>query len=291
MKDLSLMTWKEIKEADKSRSVVFVVMAPIEEHGPCLPLATDLIEGGAWSRGAMEELEEKHGLECFFLPPFPVAAASVNEFFGSIHFPMKTVCSVALEILESVRSMGFKNIILIASHADPEHQIAVTKAVRKINRKHGICAISPMGAIFTGAGREQAEEIRRLEKDHGNDFHAGWTETSCMLAADESLVRGGWKDLPDTEITGREMISKKKQLNAMGKFGHIGMPRFASKEIGALLNRNCVESICEAVVNFCHREGYKKYDDYFLYKILPLHAGFLKLFGKVRRTMAESEGE
>lgn len=32
MKDLSLMTWKEIKEVDKDRSIVFAVMAPIEEH-------------------------------------------------------------------------------------------------------------------------------------------------------------------------------------------------------------------------------------------------------------------
>ena len=45
MQDLSLLTWKEIKEIDKEKSIVFAVMAPIEEHGWHLPLATDLIEG------------------------------------------------------------------------------------------------------------------------------------------------------------------------------------------------------------------------------------------------------
>ena len=59
MRDLSLMTWKEIKEINKKDSVVFVVMAPIEEHGWCLPLATDIIEGENWSRGAMEMIEGK----------------------------------------------------------------------------------------------------------------------------------------------------------------------------------------------------------------------------------------
>ena len=49
MKDLSLMTWKEIQAADKKKSIVFVVMAPIEEHGWCLPLATDVLEGVYWS--------------------------------------------------------------------------------------------------------------------------------------------------------------------------------------------------------------------------------------------------
>ena len=47
MKDLSLMTWKEIGEVNKEKAIAFIVMAPIEEHGLCLPLATDLIEGDA----------------------------------------------------------------------------------------------------------------------------------------------------------------------------------------------------------------------------------------------------
>lgn len=283
MRDLSLMTWKEIKEVNKDKGIVFIVMAPIEEHGFCLPLSTDLAEGEHWSKESMKKLEERYNLECFYLPAFPIASASVNEFYGSIHFSMKTTYEVACEILESIRFMGFKHIAVIASHADPEHQIAVTKAVRKINKRHGICAISPMGAIFMGAGVEPPEELKQLEKEHGNDFHAGWVETSCLLDIDEKLVRNGYKDLPDSNITDKEMIFKKKQLCAMGKFGHIGMPRFASKEMGAMLNQNCVESICEAVVNFYQRKGYKKYNDYFLYKILPLHLGFIKAFGRVRR--------
>ena len=194
MKDLSLMTWKEIKELDKEKSIAFIVMAPIEEHGWCLPLATDLIEGENWSRGAMAELEEKNPVECCYLPSFPVAAASVKEFYGSIHFSMKTTFEVAYEVLESVRFMGFKHIVVIASHADPDHQIAIIKAVRKINRKHGICAIAPIGAIFMGAGVEPSGEIKKLETEHGNDFHAGWVETSSLLDIDERFVRNGYKD-------------------------------------------------------------------------------------------------
>ena len=286
MKDLSLMTWKEIKEIDKEKSIAFIMMAPIEEHGLCLPLATDLIEGESWSRGAMEELENRNALECYYLPSFPIAAASVNEFYGSIHFSMKTTFETAYEILESVRFMGFKHIVVIASHADPNHQIAVTKAVRKINKKHGTCALAPMGPIFMGAGVEPSEEVKKLESEHGNDFHAGWVETSSLLDIDESLVREGYKDLPDSDISDKDMIFKIRQLKAMGEYGHIGMPRFALKETGHQLNQNCIESICEAVINFYNRADYKKYDDYFLYKILPLHIGFLKPFGKVRRVKA-----
>ena len=94
MKDLSLLTWKEIKALDKDKSIVSVVLAPIEEHGWHLSLATDLLEGEHWSRGALARAEEELGAGCYYLPVFPVAAASVNEFYGSIHFSMKTTYAV-----------------------------------------------------------------------------------------------------------------------------------------------------------------------------------------------------
>ena len=283
MKDLSLLTWKEIKEIDKSKSIVFVVLAPLEEHGWHLPLATDLIEGDCWSKGAMEQIEGKIGAECYYLPSFPIAAASVNEFYGSVHFSMKTVYDVTYGILESIRGMGFENIVVIASHADPQHQIAVEKAVRKINRKHGICSFAPMGQIFMGVGVKAADTLNVFEKEHANDFHAGWIETSSMLATNESLVRDTYVNVPDSDIAERDMISKKKQINAMGEYGHLGAPRLASKELGDMLNENCIASIADAVIKFYKRDGYELYGSYTLYKIFPLHIGFLPVLGRVNR--------
>jgi creatinine amidohydrolase len=283
MKDLSMLTWQEIRQTDKSRSMVFVVLAPIEEHGTHLPLATDLIEGEYWSRGAMGELERRLGTECFYLPPFPVAAASVNEFYGSIHFPMKTVCDVTYAVLESIRFMGFRNIVVIASHADPQHQIAVEKAVRKINKRHGLCAIAPMGQIFMGVSAKKSGRVEDMEREHGNDFHAGWIETSSLLDIDPSYVRAGYRELPDSVISDKDMIFRKRQLAAMGEYGYIGAPKFASAELGKDLNDDCIASICDAAEKFFRREGYQKYSHYSLYNILPLHFGFLPIAGRVRR--------
>ena len=283
MRDLSMLTWKEIREIDKSKSILFVVMAPIEEHGWHLPIATDLMEGEYWSKGAMKAVEEKLGVECFYLPSFPIASASVNEFYGSIHFSMKTTYEVTYAILDSSGCMGFQNIIIIASHADPQHQIAIEKAVRKINRKHGVCAIAPMGQIFMGVSVKKSDCLERFEKEHENDYHAGWVETSCLLAMKEEYVREAYRKMPASEISDQDMIFKKKQLEAMGKYGYIGSPALASQELGEELNRNAIESICDSVERFYHRKDYQKYAEYTLYKILPLHIGFLKLFGRVQR--------
>ena len=280
MRDLSLMTWKEVQAADKKKSIVFVVMAPIEEHGWCLPLATDLLEGVYWSQEAMKKLELQLEAECFYLPPFPVAAASVNEFYGSIHFSMKDTYRIARGILESIQCMGFRHIVVIASHADPQHQIAIEKAVRKANARNGLSVFAPMGQIFMGVGVKMPEQLKALEKDHSNDYHAGWIETSCLLDMNEQYVQEGFRDLPASEITDRDMIFRKKQLKAMGEYGHIGSPGLATKELGKQLNDNCIDSLCDAVKRFYHRNGYEKYGKYALYRILPLHIGFL---GKVRR--------
>ncbi|MBO4866874.1 MAG: creatininase family protein [Ruminococcus sp.] len=283
MKDLSLLTWYEVMDIDKRKRIVFVVIAPIEEHGTHLPLATDIIDGEYWSKGAMCELERRLGTDCYYLPPFPVAAASVNEFYGSIHFPMKTVCDVTFAVLESICFMGFRNIIVIASHADPQHQIAVEKAVRKINKRHGLCAIAPMGQIFMGVSEGRSCRVEKMEKEHGNDFHAGWIETSSLLDIDPSYVREGYRELPDSAISDKDMIFRKRQLEAMGKYGYIGAPRFSSAELGKDLNNDCIASICDAAEKFFRRDGYQKYEHYSLYDILPLHLGFLPIAGRVRR--------
>ena len=54
-----------------------------------------------------------------------------KEIYGSFHFSMRTTYEVAYGILDSLCCMGFKHVIMNASHADPQHQIAVEKGVWK----------------------------------------------------------------------------------------------------------------------------------------------------------------
>ena len=286
MQDLSLMTWKEVAEIDKNKSILFVTVAPIEEHGIHLPLATDVIEGENWSGGAMEILEQATEYRCYFLPAFPIAAASVNSFYGCIHFPMRTVCKVVRELLESLACMGFWNVVVVASHADPEHQIAVEKAVRSINRRYGEIAIAPMGAFFDSGKnvvQKQPAELQKYEESHPDDFHAGWVETSCMQAFDKDYVRDGIEHLPKTQISVRDMISKKRQRLAMGEYGHMGNPAAADYHIGKLLNNDCAEYLARAAQHFAKRDGYQAFTHYALYDIVFMHIGFWPMLGRVKR--------
>ena len=139
----------------------------------------------------------------------------------------------------------------------------------------------------------RAQVIRDILKKHDIDIKSinvwvgrggcAYSQKSGVMEIDENLVRDTYKDVPDSDITDRDMISKKKQIKAMGRYGHLGMPRLATKELGEMLNDNCIDSIADAVIKFYNRDGYEKYGNYTLYKIFPLHIGFLPLIGRVKR--------
>ncbi len=280
MYELYNKTWKQIEEIDKSKSILFVTMAPIEEHSLHLPLGTDVYEGEYWIKETIKLIElESPDIICCKLPAFPIASAGIKGLYGCIHFKPKTTYHVALELLESIVHWDFSNIIVVASHGDPIHQIAVEKACKKINKKYGTCAISPMGAFFSanelGINLNLPIEIKNIEKNAENDFHAGWIETSCMLDIKRNLVSDCYKSLPDTKIAEKDMISAKKQRKAMGEYGHLGYPALSDKSIGKSLNLNTAQYLSMVSIKFFNRKDYTVYMFHSLYKLPLMHLRFL----------------
>lgn len=279
VKNVMEMTWVDIQELDKEKTLLFVTIAPIEEHSHHLPVGTDIYEGEHWRKELIERLHSKSpDFNLLFLPPVPIACAGASNFYGNLLFKQNTVKRVTYELLSNIVKWKIRNIIIIASHGDPKHLIAVEEACVKINKKHGICAFSPMGAMFSakelGIDMKGPKQIESIIREYPNDFHAGWIETSNMLDIDDSLVKSNYTDLPDTMISEKEMISPKKILEKMASYGHLGYPRIARKELGGLLNENLAQYLVEAVSAFIQRKNYEKYEHHFLYKIPFLRTNF-----------------
>ena len=268
------MTVKEIREYLKTNKTIIVPYGVVEQHGYHLPLSMDIHNAEVPSY----ILAEKLG--CIVAPPLNYCFSG-GQLPGTINVRPTTFCAMMCDIVEALARQGFENILIFPGHGGTESLAQLKESLRILKWINP--ELEKVMIMILRRGEFWSRKDPRMD---GNDFHAGWVETSSLLDIDERFVRNGYKDLPDSDITDKDMIFKKKQLAAMGEYGHMGMPRFASKEIGRGLNQNCIESICEAVINFYNRTDYRKYDDYFLYKILPLHIGFLKIFGKVRRTRA-----
>src|SRR2546422_6372108 len=53
--DLAHLTWEEVRDLDRTKTVAIVPVGAVEAHGPHLPLATDVIIAEAMARARSEE--------------------------------------------------------------------------------------------------------------------------------------------------------------------------------------------------------------------------------------------
>lgn len=60
--NMEKITWKEILNLDKDKSVILVALSPIEEHGPHLPLGTDYIAAKDLLKSTIDSLEKQNNL-------------------------------------------------------------------------------------------------------------------------------------------------------------------------------------------------------------------------------------
>ena len=214
------------------------------------------------------------------MPPIPFADGSIKGFPGNLHIKQKTIFRVAYEILKNIHSWGIQNIIIIASHGEPKHLIAIEEACDKINKKYGTCAMSPMGAFFSykelNIDLKFPKEMAEILKDYPNDFHAGWIETSSILDINETLVNKSYINLPNINIREKEMIFPDKVNKKIAGYGHIGFPKLANKNIGKQINKNVSSYLLKATEAFIKRDDYKIFEHHFLYKIPFLKTFFIR---------------
>ena len=260
--DLLNLSWEEISQLDKEELVVFLGIAPIEEHGKHLPIGVDVFETNAWINLAIKNLNQTLPKYCFCkLPTIPFGFADMGIFPGNIHVSREMIFEMTYSALTDIANWGVKNIIIISGHADPLHTIAIEQACEAINKERGLMAMAPMGSIFNceqkGISRKSSAMIEEKRKLFPNDFHAGWIETSSMLEIAPELVNPNYKDRPDVSIKGHDMMNPHKIADLIRGEGHIGFPKQASRELGIELNNDMGEQIEKAVSSFISRSGYE----------------------------------
>ena len=270
------ISWYDLQKMNKEKTVLFVGIAPIEEHGRHLPLGVDIYETEFWMEQAIEQLDkETRDYEFISLPIIPYGHAVMKGFPGNIHLSQKMLYALLLATLRNIVEWGIKNIIIISGHADPRHTIAIEQACEKIKEESNIIPFAPMGAIFSNKvnldnknkATTKADKIMTL---FSNDFHAGWIETSNMLQIKPELVRNNYLNQPDIIINARDMIDAKLVAYATKGYGHLGFPKEASKELGKELNEEVILKIKKCIMSYLLRKDYQLYEHHSLYNIPSL---------------------
>lgn len=271
-KNVLELKWTDIEEVDKEKTVVFLGIAPIEEHGRHLPIGVDIYETTHWMNNSINKLENVFSDYIFLMMPIiPYGNAYMKGFVGNIHLSQKMLYHLVLDSLAAIAQWGIKNIVIISGHADPKHLIAIEQACEVVNKKYGKIAFSPMGAIFSEKvsvkPSQNTQNMYDKLKEYPDDYHAGWIETSCMLSINEQLVNPNYKEQPSIHIKDQEMMFPRVLIKRIKDYGHIGYPSEATVELGNALNEDMAEKIKICVEAFIQRVNYQQYEHHELYRL------------------------
>src|SRR5687768_8264170 len=178
--DWTEIRWPGIADADAARWIAVLPLAATEQHGPHLPLETDVLIGEAYLARVHELLPA--ALPVTFLPLQPVGISTEHiDYPGTLTLPTDVALKEWMAIGERVAQAGIRKLVMVTSHGG--NSAAMSLVAQDLRAHHGLLAVTTSWSRFgTPEGLFPAEELR-----HG--IHGGAVETSIMLARYPQHVR------------------------------------------------------------------------------------------------------
>jgi len=172
------LTWTQVRDLP-ANSVAVLQVAATEQHGPHLPLYTDVLIGQAVLAAALERVPASAPI--YVLPPVTYGKSNEHRGFpGTVILSADLLYRTLLEVAASVNAWGVHRLVLLNTHGG--NRPVVDMAARDIRDATGMVTFAVhAGALGHGGG------LSKIEEEFG--LHAGDAETSIMLAAHPDLVR------------------------------------------------------------------------------------------------------
>ncbi|MFC0240340.1 creatininase family protein [Rhodopseudomonas telluris] len=248
--DWTAIRWPEIESADPARWIAVLPLAATEQHGPHLPLGTDVTIAEAYLARVRELVPAE--LPVTFLPLQPVGLSLEHlSFPGTLTLGTETALKLWTEIGDSVARAGVRKLVMVTSHGG--NSAAMGLVAQELRVRHGMLAVTTGWARFgTPEGLFEDDELR-----HG--IHGGGIETSIMLAHAPHLVRTD--RIADFTPSTRAMEQDFRRLSAqrpapfawsaqdLHPSGAIGDATGATADKGRLLIDHGARAFCELLAD------------------------------------------
>jgi creatinine amidohydrolase len=175
------LTWEEVARAARERRVPIVPIGTLEDHGPHLPIDTDVTLVEAICRGAAEQL----GDDSVLLPPIVHGYSPHHmDFPGTITIGWDTFCRYCTDVAVSLVEHGFERVLLVNGHGSNQNLVEMAARLAMVRHPESLVA-----AAFYLSGPESARVIADArESDRGGMAHACELETSLYLHIDPAAV-------------------------------------------------------------------------------------------------------
>ncbi|MBS3749468.1 MAG: creatininase family protein [Candidatus Thermoplasmatota archaeon] len=242
------LSWKQIDALDQSKTIFLLPISPLEEHGPHLPVGTDLLTAQDTAQQAIIILQKKHPSFIFVLLPFiPLGFAGFNtDFPGTVSVSSNVIKKVIYAYGKMLASQGFMHLLICTYHVALAHLKGIHAAKQKLRRKYDLVICEPWSAMFYSD--QIAKKEPKVEFDTKKEVHAGFRETSLMKYTHPGLVDSTYKDLPlvfSEKIF--SPISAFKSFKQLGiTQGYVGSPSKADESYGKWFFDLTVETYVDA---------------------------------------------
>jgi creatinine amidohydrolase len=179
-RDWTAIHWPDIAARNCEQWIAVLPLAATEQHGPHLPLGTDVMIAQAYLVRVWELLPQN--LPVTFLPVQPVGISTEHvDYPGTLTLPTDVALRSWMALGESVARAGLKKLIMVTSHGG--NNAAMTLVAQDLRATHGLLAVTTSWSRFgVPDGLFDTDELR-----HG--VHGGAVETSIMLARFAEHVR------------------------------------------------------------------------------------------------------
>src|SRR5579863_6970959 len=170
--------WTDINRTDlagpeRGRWIAVLPLAATEQHGPHLPLETDVMIAQAYLARVRQLLPD--ALPVIFLPLQPIGISSEHrDFPGTLTLSPETAFRDWMAIGESVARAGLRKLVMVTSHGG--NSAAMSIVAQELRAHHRMLVVTTSwGRLSAAEALFPAEEV-----EHG--IHGGAIETSIMLA-------------------------------------------------------------------------------------------------------------
>jgi len=244
IRQLAELTWEDVRDLDRARTVALLPVGAIEAHGPHLPLGTDGLIATAMARAAASRLES-HGFGALLLPPLDYSAAPFGAAFaGTLSVAAGTIAALIADLAAEVERHGFAALAIANAHLDPAHLGALAEAVR-------LAAARGVTRVICPDLTRREHATRLTEEFRSGACHAGRYEGSVVMATRPDLVRRAiQRSLPPVPASLAQAIRDGRTTfeQAGGARAYFGWPAEATAEEGETTIGVLGDLLAEAVL-------------------------------------------
>lgn len=174
------LTWPEVDRLSREDRVVLIPAGTLEDHGPHLPLDTDVVIAG----GVCERAAALVPADVVLFPPIVHGYSPHHmDFPGPITIRWDTFVEWVLDVTRSLAHHGFRRMLIVNGHGSNVPPLELAARLTIVERPEVLCAFCSWWDL--SAVRQAWDAVG----ESAFASHACEAETSLYLALDGARVR------------------------------------------------------------------------------------------------------